>query len=109
MAQPPPDLLGRLAVHYQLISMQQLTAATQEQSRAPHKKLGAILVELGFIDEARLAQLVEAQRLYLAQQQQAQQTAQAAAVVARSSPPPAPPPPPPPPGANERVWRLTSR
>src|SRR5690242_382128 len=68
MAQPPPDLLGRLAVHYKLISMPQLAAATREQTRAPAKKLGTIMVELGFINETQLNQLVEAQRQYLAQQ-----------------------------------------
>src|SRR5687767_14543901 len=72
MSQTPPDLLGRLAVHYKLISMDQLVTATQEQSRSPSKRLGAILVELGYIDQNELAQLLEAQRQYLAQQ--AQQT-----------------------------------
>jgi twitching motility protein PilT len=90
MNQAPPDLIGRLAVHYQLISMEQLSAATQEQSRAPTKKLGAILVESGFINPTQLAQLVEAQRQYLAQQAQqapqvlrdAQQTSRQAVAAA---------------------------
>lgn len=86
----PPDLLGRLAVHYGLISIEQLAASTQEQARSPQKKLGAILVEFGFIDQAQLAQLLEAQRQYLAQQaQQAQQTLKQARGPARPPPPPA--------------------
>jgi twitching motility protein PilT len=89
MTQPPPDLLGRLAVHYQLISMEQLAQATNEQSRAPHKKLGTILLELGYIDDNQLAQLLEAQRQYLAQQ--AQHAAQAPNKPAGRAPPPPPP------------------
>jgi twitching motility protein PilT len=93
MAQTPPDLLGRLAVHYKLISMEQLAAATQEQSRSPSKRLGAILVELGFVDQNQLAQLLEAQRQYLAQQaQQAPQVLKQA--QGARQPAPAPPPPP---------------
>ncbi|MGD8862281.1 MAG: PilT/PilU family type 4a pilus ATPase [Myxococcales bacterium] len=68
MPQAPPDLIGRLAVHYQLISMQQLAAATQEQGRNPQARLGELLVQLGFINQTQLAQLLEAQRQYLAQQ-----------------------------------------
>lgn len=90
MSQAPSDLIGRLAVHYKLISIEQLAAATQEQTRAPSKKLGAILVELGFIDATQLAQLVEAQRQYLAHQ------AQQGARVLRDAPPPPPRPAPPP-------------
>src|ERR1044071_1960699 len=88
MSQAPSDLIGRLAVHYKLISIEQLAAATQEQTRAPTKKLGAILVELGFIDSTQLAQLVEAQRQYLAHQ------AQQGARVLRESPQQRPGPPP---------------
>jgi twitching motility protein PilT len=91
MTQAPPDLIGRLAVHYKLITMEQLGTAIKEQTRAPAKKLGALLCELGFIDPTQLQQLVEAQRQYLAQQAQ-----QAPAVLrqAQQAPRPAPPPPP---------------
>jgi twitching motility protein PilT len=68
MAQAPPDLIGRLAVHYQLINMQQLATATQEQGRNPQARLGELLVQLGFINQTQLAQLLEAQRQYLSQQ-----------------------------------------
>jgi twitching motility protein PilT len=102
MAPAPPDLLGRLAVHYQLISMEQLAQATQQQARTPNKKLGAILVELGFINQNQLAQLVEAQRQYLAQQaEQAPQVLRAAQTAVRPAAAPTPSPvhapaPPPP-------------
>jgi twitching motility protein PilT len=68
MSQAPSDLIGRLAVHYKLISLEQLSAATQAQARSPTKKLGGLLVELGFINSTQLTQLVEAQRQYLAHQ-----------------------------------------
>jgi twitching motility protein PilT len=68
MSQAPSDLIGRLAVHYKLISLEQLSAATQAQARSPDKKLGGLLVELGFINSTQLTQLVEAQRQYLAHQ-----------------------------------------
>ena len=90
MSQAPPDLIGRLAVHYKLVTVEQLSAATSAQTRAPNKKLGALLVELGFINQTQLAQLVEAQRQYLAQQaQQAPQVLR----QAQQAPRPAPPPP----------------
>src|SRR5262245_3668452 len=98
--QTPPDLIGGLAVHYKLIGMDQLALATQEQSRAPSKRLGAILVELGFIDATQLAQLLEAQRQYLARQaQQAPQVLREAQATTRPNVPPPPPnrPKPPPP------------
>ncbi len=101
MTQSPPDLLGRLAVHYELISMEQLAAATHEQSRSPHKKLGAILVELKLIDQNQLAQLLEAQRQYLAQQ--AHQASNVLKQTAGRPPPPPPAPPAPPAAARPRA------
>lgn len=89
MSQAPSDLIGRLAVHYKLISIEQLAAATQEQTRFPSKKLGAILVELGFIDPTQLGQLLEAQRQYLAHQaQQGARVLRDAQQAARPMPPP---------------------
>ena len=110
MAQAPPDLLGRLAVHYKLISMQQLSSAVQEQGRSPNKRLGTILVDLGFINETQLGQLVEAQRQYLAQQaeqapkllkqaQQVQQAGRPAPPSPKEPVPALPPAPPAPPAA----------
>lgn len=77
MAASPPDLIGRLAIHYKLITMDQLREATRVQSHNPNKQLGHIMVELDQIDQKQLAQLVEAQRQQQAKKQE-----------------PAPPPPP---------------
>ncbi|MDH5672926.1 MAG: PilT/PilU family type 4a pilus ATPase [Myxococcales bacterium] len=99
--QAPPDLIGRLAVHYKLVSMEQLSMALQAHARNPGVMLGNVMVQLGFISEPQLAQLLEAQRLYLAQQGGVQeaQPAQAAPAASRVPQPPAPsqaqrPPPP---------------
>jgi twitching motility protein PilT len=74
--------------------MPQLAAATQAQSRAPQKMLGAILVELGFINSQQLAQLLEAQRQYLARNEPARN-----APARISAPPPRAPGAPGAPGA----------
>ncbi len=110
MAAVPQDLLGRLAVHYRLITMDQLSTAVQEQGRHPQKKLGAILVELEMVDVTQLAQLLEAQRQYIALNDpeaaaKAERPGNAPApkssddparVERRPAPPPKPAPPPPP-------------
>jgi len=50
-----PGLLGRIAVHNQLITIQQLAQATRAQARAPGvKRLGEILIELGFLSQEQL-------------------------------------------------------
>ena len=77
------DLLGRLAVHYKMLSMEQLQHAVQEQGRMPQRKLGDIFVGLNMIDETQLAQLLEAQRQYTA-------TRQKKAKAASRAPKPAP-------------------
>jgi twitching motility protein PilT len=63
-----PSLLGRIAVHLKLLSMEQLARATAEQGRCPEKNLGEIFVELGFLDERQLAKLIQAQQQVLARQ-----------------------------------------
>jgi len=73
--------------------MEHLAHATREQARTPDKKLGAILLELGFIDQRQLAQLLEAQKQYLAKHPG---NAPAPAPQARPAPPAAPGVPPPP-------------
>jgi twitching motility protein PilT len=57
-------LLGRLAVHYKLITMDQLEEAIREQGRrgAP---LGTILVERGLVTQANLDRLLAAQAQFL--------------------------------------------
>ena len=60
-------LLGRLAVHYKLITMDQLEEAIRDQGRRG-KPLGAILVERGLVSQANLDKLLAAQSQYLDQQ-----------------------------------------
>jgi len=63
MAKQPVALLGRLAIQLKLIDMQQLREATAEQARqGTERKLGEVLVELGYINEAQLAKLQKVQR-----------------------------------------------
>jgi twitching motility protein PilT len=71
MSQPPPGtaLLGGLAVHLKMISLEQLAEATREQSKGdPPQRLGEILVEKGFINQKQLAKLIQAQAQVVAKQ-----------------------------------------
>ena len=63
---PATPLLGRLAVHLKMITMEQLTEVLHEQSARPDAKLGELLVERGFIDHAQLGKLSAAQNQVLA-------------------------------------------
>ncbi len=77
MSSQKVPLLGRLAVHNQLISMEQLAEATDEQGRRRDgSNLGNILVGKGFITSEQLTKLVNAQREMVARQL-ASQAAQA--------------------------------
>src|SRR5215213_6128458 len=79
-------LFGRIALHYKLITREQLTEATGQQAReGGYRKLGEILVERGVLSPPQLTQLLAVQKEYIAKQQ-----AQAAAAPA---PPPAAPAP----------------
>ncbi len=84
MSQPEQEmLLGRIAVHNKLITMDQLVQATTEQGRAGGgKRIGDILVDFGFITPAQLEKLLRAQREYVARRQAAAGTAGAAAAAA---------------------------
>ena len=79
-SQKPVPLIGRLAVQMKLIDMDQLNAATSVQSRseAEGKKLGEVMLELGFIDSPQLKKLEELQRSVLAKHRQKQAAALAA-------------------------------
>jgi twitching motility protein PilT len=73
-AAPPLDdtgshLLGRLAVHNKLITMDQLEQAIRIQGRREGVALGAILVEQRLISEGQLQQLLAAQARHAAQHQ----------------------------------------
>ena len=60
-------LLGRLAVHLKMVTMDQLAEALHEQGRAGEETpLGELLMQMGFIDRAKLAKLVAAQKQVLA-------------------------------------------
>ena len=85
MSQPPGTaLLGRLAVHLKMITLEQLAEATREQSRSdPPPRLGDILVEKGFLTQKQLAKLVQAQAQVIAKQR-----SQAAAKAPAAAPAP---------------------
>jgi twitching motility protein PilT len=81
-----PHLLGRLAVHYKLISHDQLAEATRLQARAETPRtLGDVLVDLGMLKPEQLARLLEIQR-----QMVAARTAPAQPAAAAPKAPPAP-------------------
>ncbi|MDE0912181.1 MAG: hypothetical protein OSB60_17090, partial [Myxococcota bacterium] len=55
-------LLGRLAIQCKMITMEQLQEATGKQGRDPERRLGDILVDLGFVDDAQIQKLKKLQR-----------------------------------------------
>ncbi|MGK0485612.1 MAG: twitching motility protein PilT [Myxococcota bacterium] len=55
-------LLGRLAIQCKMITMEQLQEATGKQGRDPERRLGDILVDLGFLDDAQIQKLKKLQR-----------------------------------------------
>ncbi len=54
-------LIGRIAVQLGMITREQLQHATREQGRQPGRRLGEVLIELGYIDEGQLGALLAAQ------------------------------------------------
>jgi twitching motility protein PilT len=83
-AQDPESLLGRLAVHNKLLTLDQLAECTREQGRRGGR-LGDIFVELRFITPKQLEKLVIAQKEMIARQQAAKAVApQPAAPQARA-------------------------
>ena len=61
------SLFGRIALHFKLISREQLQEVTAQQAReGGQRRLGELLVERGWITEQQLAALLAAQRDYLA-------------------------------------------
>jgi twitching motility protein PilT len=66
------SLLGRIAVSAKLITQEQLLAALHEQDRlGPSKRLGDILLDLGYLSQAQLDWLLGAQVTLLERQRQA--------------------------------------
>jgi len=63
---PQCGLLGRLGVYYGLITPEQLAEAMRIQGQYGNtRRLGEILLEKGFVDQAELDRLLYLQRLYL--------------------------------------------
>src|SRR5260370_3321579 len=91
----PPDqaLLGRLAVHYKLVSPEQLNAAMRHAGQQGTTKLTDVLRDLGFLTPKQLDWLLSAQQQYLAKQRAAQGNAAESPAQTSALPPPAPPPP----------------
>jgi twitching motility protein PilT len=103
-------LFGRIALHYKLVTREQLLEASEYQaSRGGQHRLGEILVDKGYLDPRQVAQILAVQRDYVAKQQA--QAAAAPALAAQAMPAlevqampalaegaapaiPAPPPPP---------------
>jgi twitching motility protein PilT len=78
MSHPPLPLLGRIAVHLKLISVDQLAAATRLQGQAgSDKRLGEILVERGMLSPAQLEQVLRVRQQLLAKQRAKQAVAEA--------------------------------
>jgi twitching motility protein PilT len=89
-------LLGRLAVHHKLITMDQLAEALQIHGRAgEERRLSDVLVEQGFLTTLQVEKLIVAQRKMVAQHR-AKQAAEEAPrprsepEVAAATPPPSP-------------------
>ena len=79
-------LLGRLALHYKLVTQDQLAEATRQQAReGGRRKLGEVLVDAGLISPRRLEQLLAVQR-----EVQAKRRATEAAPAAPVAPGPVP-------------------
>jgi twitching motility protein PilT len=65
-------LLGRIALHYKMITAEQLQQALERQSRDPAKKVGEALLDMGLITREQLDWLLNAQT-QMAKKAQAQQ------------------------------------
>jgi twitching motility protein PilT len=63
-------LFGRIALHYKLVTREQLVEASRYQAEeASSRKLGEILVEKSYLTPRQLEQVLAVQREYLAKQQ----------------------------------------
>ena len=69
-------LIGRLALHYKLVTQEQLAEATRQQAReGGRRRLGEILVDAGLLTPRRFEQLLAVQRDLLAKKQAEQEKA----------------------------------
>lgn len=87
----PTPLLGRIALHLDMITMDQLAEATREQGQRG-RNLGTILLEKGFISEAQLQKILRAREQIVARHraQQAVQDADPRPETPAAAPRPAP-------------------
>ena len=84
-------LLGRIALHYKLVSQEQLTQAAQRQVQGVG--LGQALLELGVVTRAQHQWLLDAQKQYLARQAAPEPAPAARASAADRNPRPSAPAP----------------
>ena len=74
------NLLGRLALHYKLLTRDQLVESLQQQEREGHRRrIGDLWVDNGWMTQARFEQLLRAQREYEERQRSSPTAAPAAA------------------------------
>ncbi len=79
---PQPSLMGRIAVSAKLITQAQLLEALAAQDHmGATKRLGDILLELGYISQAQLEWLLRAQTTLIERQHQAEAEAQRQAQI----------------------------
>ena len=80
-------VLGQLAVHYKLMTMEQVNEALLEQGKSG-ARLAAVLLQKKFLNEAQLSKLIEVQKQWMAKQGQkaAAKPAAAQAPAAQSRP-----------------------
>src|SRR5215212_6733005 len=96
-------LFGRIALHYKLVSQDQLAEANSAWSQEGGLRgLGEILLERGVLNLRQLEQLRTVQRDYLAKQKAPQPGQEAVSLVPAPAPEPAPAPAAPAPQAG---WR----
>src|SRR5262245_48909467 len=63
-------LLGRIAVHLKMITMDQLAEATRSLGQGDQTPIGEILLLRGWIDQQQLDQMLQYQKEYLARRQE---------------------------------------
>ena len=86
MLSPDDALLGRIALHYKLITQDVLNEGTQRQASSPGRSLGEVLLELQAISAEQLTWLQQAQAQYLARQQGTAAPAASAPSAVRAGP-----------------------
>src|SRR5438552_3246164 len=80
------NLIGRIAIHYKLVTEAQLMEAVRSQGRFGNdKRIGEILLELGFISHEQLEWLLQAQAQIVAKQREVQVAAQREAQAAHEA------------------------